>query len=238
MASGTTMQEPPRHSRRVEAWIYTVLNPLIESLRRELFFLEKGNLTWRSYSQHCEFIRPIAEYIDPNHLPNYEDFLADSLNSSFGPQFKNHDDSLSRAETTASEFYALLMQSDEFRRRVKVSFEEYELTAKSAPRYPGLEPVDKNLPQFVAEYLINRTDFLPSHYTMHVFWQDYKRRFESLVEEFEPYRDRLSFEAVEHAGVALRDLAAVVLRGAESHRQHLCVEYDIPFAPTHTNRPQ
>ncbi|MGH9432455.1 MAG: hypothetical protein ACRD3T_13020, partial [Terriglobia bacterium] len=61
---------PPPHSKRVEAWIYTVVNPLIESLRREAFLFEKGNLSWRWYSRRCEYIRPVVEYIDYEHRPN------------------------------------------------------------------------------------------------------------------------------------------------------------------------
>ena len=232
------MQEPPRHSRRVEAWIHTILNPLIESLRHELFFLEKGNLTWRNYSRHCEFIRPIVQHLDPVYLPNYEDFLADGLNVGFGPKFEAHDTSLSHAETTADEFYKHLMQSEDFKNRVRASLKEYELTAKSAPQYPSLGPEDKNLPQYVAEYLINRTDFLPSHYTMHMFWKEYKRRFESLVEDFQPFREAISFKVLDQARAALRDQTAALLREIESHRHRLSVAYDIPFAPTHANRTQ
>ncbi len=238
MASGTTMQEPPRHSRRVEAWIHTVLNPLIESLRREVFYLGKGNLTWRSYSRHCESIRPIVEYLELAYLPNYEDFLADVLNVGFAPKFEAHDARLSHAETTANDFYKHLMQSEDFQNRVRNSLKEYESAAKAIPRYPGLGPVDKNLPRFVAEFIINRTDFLPDGYTMHTFWEDSKRQFESLTEKTEAGRNSPSFQAVEQACGDLREHVVALLRDLESHRQRLSTDYDIPFAPSPSIRIQ
>jgi hypothetical protein len=36
---------PPQHSKRVQAWVYAIMNPLIENLRRENSLLDRGNLT-------------------------------------------------------------------------------------------------------------------------------------------------------------------------------------------------
>jgi hypothetical protein len=74
---------PPQHSKRVEAWVYAVLNPLIENLGREIFLLSKGNLSWRFYSRKCEYIHPTSDYIGISQRPNYEDFIADPLNQGF-----------------------------------------------------------------------------------------------------------------------------------------------------------
>src|SRR5438874_188584 len=98
--------QPPLRSRRVQAWVYTILNPLIESLRREVYLLKKGNLSWRWPSKKCEYIRPIVEYLDKSHLPNYEDFLADELNPEFKGHFDKHDQAVAELESAASQFFA------------------------------------------------------------------------------------------------------------------------------------
>jgi len=66
-----------KQSRRVAAWIYVVINPIIDSLQRELSFLNSGNLTWRSRTNQCELIKTIQEYVDPGQWPNYQVFLAE-----------------------------------------------------------------------------------------------------------------------------------------------------------------
>src|SRR5438270_10126280 len=116
---------PPAHSKRVQAWVYAILNPLIESLEREVFLLAKGNLSWRFYSKKCEYIRPISEYIEASQRPNYEDFLSDPLNPNFPGMFENHDRALSEVESKAAEFADNLMQDKEFQAEVNRSLEEY-----------------------------------------------------------------------------------------------------------------
>jgi len=71
---GSNVANPPTHSRHVEAWVWVILNPVMDGLRREVGLLSKGNLSWRSYSRKCEYIRHIREYIDAAQQPNYEDF--------------------------------------------------------------------------------------------------------------------------------------------------------------------
>lgn len=67
--------KPKKGSLRVESWVYSVINPLIESFNIEESFLKKKNWTWRYWSRSLEFIYPIKEYLDAHFWPNYEDFL-------------------------------------------------------------------------------------------------------------------------------------------------------------------
>jgi hypothetical protein len=72
-----TEAAPRRQSRRVAAWIYMVINPIIEALQREVSLLEAENLTWRSSSGRCEFIKIIQEYVDSRQWPNLYDYQAE-----------------------------------------------------------------------------------------------------------------------------------------------------------------
>ena len=233
MASNLTTLPPP-HSKRVEAWIYTVLNPLIESLRREVFLLEKGNLSWRWYSMKCEYLRPVAEYFDYAHQPNYEDFVGDALNPGFVDLFRQHDETVVRVESKAVEFYERLMRTNLFPDEVMKSLSEYEVAVAASPRSPSLAPMRDDLPKYVAEYLINKTGALPSHYITHAFWEGYQRHFLDLDQgSFASYKERESYKALEQASSELQQISNQLLGGLQSHRSYLCKTFDIPFAPFH-----
>jgi len=224
------VMQPPPHSKRVQAWVYAIMNPIIESLRREAFFLAKGNITWQSDTRRCEYIRPIREYFQYSQWPNYEDFVADALNPGFREKFEEHDRGLSKVESSAAEFADGLMRSDLFRKQVKDALERYQSTARTNPQYPYLNDVPEgSLARAMAALLVNRMDVLPPHYGTHKFWEVYKK-------DFEPYRDRPSFQAVTKATDALREDSSKVLLELENHRQSLCRTYDIPAAPIPTDK--
>src|SRR5713226_2826837 len=98
---------PKKQSRRVAAWIYVVINPVVDSLGRELELLNSGNLTWRSYSGRCEVIRTIQEYVDPLQWPNYYDFLSEHAGLKDG--FTIHDSRLERLSAVAKETFDWLL---------------------------------------------------------------------------------------------------------------------------------
>ncbi len=227
---------PPQHSRRVEAWVYAVLNPLIENLGREIFLLSKGNPSWRIYSRKCEYIHPICDYIGISQQPNYEDFIADPLNPGFQEKFEGHDRALAEVESSASRFSDGLIHSDVFLKQIKDSLGEYESTAHTNSVYPFIESMRESLPRAVAELLVNRIDVLPVYYMMQKFWEVYRRTFDLSAQEFEPYGQRQSFQTLLQARAALKDVADKLLHDLESHRRLLCRTYDIPAAPIPVDR--
>ncbi len=215
---------PPQHSKRVQAWVYAIMNPVIENLRREISLLDRGNLTWRFYSKKCEYIQPICEYIEVEQRPNYEDFTADQLNLGFKERFEEHDGMLAAVETSATQFAERLMQSNRFQKQVKDSLERYDSDALANRQYPDLTSMPGSLPRAIAENLVNRVDVLPHHYVTHEFWENFKN-------EFEPYLDEPSFQAVQQAAETLKGVSSKLMLALENHRQSLCRAYDIPAAP-------
>jgi len=228
-------EAPPPRSNRVQAWVYAILNPLIESLRRELQLLPRGNLSWRFYSRKCEYIRPIVEYIDGDQLPNLEDFLADRLNEGFASYFDVHDSNLSVLETSAAVFFDGLTHSRRFLNEVEKAFDEYKARSEGKPLYPDPALIERDLPKYVAEYLINKVELLPSHYMTHKFWEEFRNRFELSVAEFEPYGERESFQKFRQSVLTLNGISQELLGGLEQHRYGLCSTYDIPAAPLPVN---
>ena len=219
------VMSPPPHSKRVQAWVYAIMNPVIESLRREVSLLAKGNITWQGDTRRCEYIRTIREYFEYSQWPNYEDFVSDPLNASFNDKFEEHDRALSAVESSAAKFADHLMHFDVFQKQVKDSLEQYQSTAGSNAMYPYLHDSPAgSLSRGVAALLVNRIDVLPHHYGTHKFWELYKN-------EFERYHEFPSFQAVKKATDALKDVSGKLLPDIESHRQWLCRKYDIPAAP-------
>jgi hypothetical protein len=220
----------------VEAWVYAVLNPLIENLGREIFLLSKGNLSWRFYSRKCEYIHPTSDYIGISQRPNYEDFIADPLNQGFREKFEGHDRALTRLESSASRFSDGLMRSNLFLKQMKDSLEEYESNAGTNPLYPYNESMRESLPRAVAEFLVNRIDVLPDHFMTQKFWEEYRGKFDLSAQDFEAYGQRQSFQGLAEARAAHKDFSDKLLHDLVSHRQLLCRTYDIPAAPIPVNR--
>lgn len=216
---------PPQHSKRVQAWVYAIMNPVIEGLRREDFYLAKGNITWQSDTKRCEYIRPICEYIQYSQRPNYEDFMADPLNLGFKEKFEEHDRGLCAVELRATEFTDGLIHSDLFQKQVKDLLERYQSMARDNPQCPYLEDsTGGGLARGVAALIVNRITAQPHHYVTHRFWELYKNEFES-------YHEGPSFQPVKKAAEALKGVSNKLLLDLEDQRQSLCRTYDIPAAP-------
>ena len=227
--SPTTEVKPGKHSQRVAAWIYTVLNPLIEAMRTETHLLEKGNLSWRCHMRRFEHIRPIGEYIDAHYLPNFEDFLAD--NKQFADRFKSHDDVLARAEATANRFYDILIISTIFNAQVNQSFEQYNAKVDTSHPYsPSLDSMKDDLGKYVAENLVNNVDSLPTHYTIHKFWEMFGKKLREAMSDFDPYKERQSFDDLKQSIEKMRETAISLQQELESYRLRLCREFDLPAA--------
>jgi len=218
-------QAQPKESRRVESWVYAVLNPLIDAVSREVAFLEDGNLTWRNYSRHCEDIRPVVEYVEREQLPVYEDFLAGDQ-AGFKKRFDEHDRKLAATEAAAADAYRVLIQPEAFQEQVRQSLEEYE--SRVGTHKPGyrqsLLPMAEALPRAIAELLVNRADELPYDHSTQKFWQDYR-------EQFQRFRKDPAFGALNHAATAFRESSRALKDDLVGHRLNLCSSYDIPVAP-------
>jgi hypothetical protein len=216
---------PKKQVRRVAAWIYAVINPIISSLERELFFLDSGNLTWRPHTGRCEMIRTIQEYVDSTQWPNYQDFVAEHKTSRFVPAFEQHDSNLNEVNVLAQQRFDSILSSTQILDSVNAELEFYESQKASlGPQAPSLTNIRKDIPKTVAEYLINNAQNLPSHYVISAFWNFNGKNLLSIraLPEFQPLR-----RATEN----LRKTSAVVKQGLEDYRLSLSRSYDLPAAP-------
>src|SRR2546427_9279669 len=214
----------PRQSRRVAAWIYAVINPIVEGLEHELEFLKKGNLTWRSTTKRCEYIRTIQEYVDSRQWPNYKDFLNDSENTIFLKTFEPHDKDLANVNSGAAEVYGVLLSWTPFSEEVQRSLESYESRRASEPQLPSFNLVRKELVQVAAENVINFVQSLPQHYTYSSFWNHASR-------DLLTFRNLPHFSHFLEAQTHLHEISSALKGALEDHRLRLSRKYDVPAAP-------
>ncbi|HWZ43153.1 MAG TPA: hypothetical protein VNW97_06735 [Candidatus Saccharimonadales bacterium] len=230
--STTPETKPGRHSQRVAAWIYTVLNPLVDAIRNETRLLEKANISWRCHTRRSEYIRPIQEYIEAHYSPNLEDFLAE--NAEFVGKFEEHDNALRETEEQASKFYDILVGSSLFTGAVGEMLTEYESAIGPShpyiPNTPSLGSMKNDLPRYVAENLINNIATMPTHYTIHAFWERFGQVLRSRMPEFAGYKQRPSFQGLHTVMENLKQTSASLRKGLEEDRLRLCREFDLPAA--------
>jgi hypothetical protein len=217
--------KPGRGSERVKAWVYAILNPVIDSLRRETDLLKSGNLSWRAHSRRLEYIRPISELIEADQQPNLEDFLAE--HPTFGDRFGQHDSALAGLERATTEYVQGLLKASSFRERVNKYLEHYEAHLPFNPAYPDLLSRRDEIPEYVAEFIVNDSKSLPRHYAMYSFWKEYAEQFQDDFGGFtESAHDNVKGKTRELLGISEQ------LRiDLETLRLTLVREYDIPAAP-------
>jgi hypothetical protein len=216
---------PKKQFRRVAAWIYAVINPIIDSLQRELLLLDSGNLTWRPHTGRCAMIRTIQEYVDSTQWPNYQDLLAEHPAALYIEGFKRHDSDLKKLNTVAQELFNLLLSSSQFMVTVDGTLDAYESQKASlGPQAPSLTHTRKDVPKMVAEYVINNAQTLPSHYLISAFWNFASKNLIA-------FRNLPEFQPLHRSKNSLSEISAKLKQILESYRLSLSRDYDVPAAP-------
>ena len=220
-------QSTKKQSRRVAAWIYVVINPIIDALQRELSLLESGNLTWRARTRRCEMIKNIQEYVDSRQWPNYQDFLAEHPRSAFVSGFKQHDSNVEGLNNVAQILFDRMVSSSwpDFSKEFQNAVTSYEnQRASLGPRAQPLSDMGKDIPEEIAQHVINNVQSLPSHYIISPFWNEVGSNLLS-------FRNRPEFQPLHQAREKLLQHSTKLKQALESHRLTLSRRYDVPAAP-------
>ena len=216
---------PKTQPRRVAAWIYAVINPILESLQDEAALLESGNLTWRSSSNRCERIRNIQEYVDSKQWPNYFDFCAE--HEPFKKSFEKHDANLKSLNSVAKEWFNFQLSSKQFSIILLdahlVAYEKER--ASIGPQAPSFNNSRGDIPKVFAENIINNVGSLPAHYLYSPLWN-----FRSNVELL-GFRTNPEFTPLHNAIATQRQMSAALKAELEDYRLSLSRQFDVPAAP-------
>ena len=208
------------HPRRVAAWIYTVINPIVDSLERELSLLDSGDLGWTSRRRQSETIKTIQEYVDPTQWPNYKDFLAEHPKSTVRTGFKQHDLRLNELNMAASSVFDWMISARNFRDNFASAIDQYA----NALQGQQLRDSSNEFLKEAAQDVINNSRKLPSHYVMSAFWNFTGK--DLLI-----FREVPEFLPVLRAKETLTQVSARLSKILEAYRLSLSRNYDVPAAP-------
>lgn len=208
-----------RGSRRVAAWVYTVINPLIEALKVEKSFLKEKNWTWRYETKNLEFILPLEGYIDSASLPNFEGFL--KAYPEVERKRKKHEEFRVALSENCRIAFDYLIELKTFQDKVSSSCSTYG-------EYPGGTVSERDFAKLIAQYIVNHIKDLPGYYTTSKFWARYEH-------EFSQFRTGKEFEKLESAGKQLENNDEKLLARLKDLRSTLCKQYDVPDAPILTS---
>jgi hypothetical protein len=222
---GYTPARPTITFRRVAAWMYSVINPTIESLEREVTLLLVGNITWRYHTGQCELIRPIQEYVDPSQVPNLQDFAAEYADSPLMIGFREHDTSVAALNRAAQELFSTLVSSEMYVASVEATLDTYESQRGSlGPQAPILTHTRKEVPKLAAEYLINNAQSLPSHYLIAAYWNSFGK-------DLLARRSLPEFQSIHRSRERLAESSSSLKDSLERERLILSRRFDVPAAP-------
>ncbi len=205
---------------RTKAWIYSVINPLLDGLRIEASFLAKRNWTFRRYDRGLEFIRPSRGFVDYQSLPNWEDFT--TSNPHVQERLVRRDERREELRRACEAAFDYLVAIPGFKQKVSDSFDIFAAETPAGTTHlvqPNVKPHE-----VIAELVVNNVKELPDHYGLHRFWLRFR-------DELMPYRVGPAFEDADQAGLELKkannDLSGEFMKV----RSDLAAEYDIPWAP-------
>jgi hypothetical protein len=140
---------------RAQDWIDTVINPILDGIRRELRFLPMGPWRWPPNLRTFEFFLPTKEYVPHPYADNYDDFIEKHQGVREG--FDGHDSTLARFDTElAGAFDALSADQGAFKAEVDAS-----LTGRG---HYGVSEEDRD---WFISFVAGNFERLPDYYTGH-----------------------------------------------------------------------
>ena len=221
----TRAKETGLGRERVKAWVVTVINPILEGLHTELYYLLQKNWTWRFTTGGFDYMSPIAGYIDIRHHPNFEDFCR--KNPDIKKLIDEHDIALDNLARVLKSTCSFILKSEVFNQRFNETVFEYRNRGLE-PRHPwGAYPEEEG-PKIVAQYLINNIQELDSSYTTSVFWRECGLKLRAVLKD--PGVEPL-IENVQEKGTRVEKIAAQIEESLKALRSDYADRFGIPPIP-------
>ena len=223
---------PPRIGPRiVRAWFDTALNPMIESIERELALLEMKNWTYSFGARTLELVQPLKRRLQNANL---QQIL--HMNGSLSATLENHDASVEALTTAVKMLHAGLVTSSNF-----VEICDSLLTEKNLneldihePReiFGAYPPADRY--NLIAQYVVNHAGELPHHYSTAKFWNRNRGILLGCLNEITNVQDL--HEAAIRAAQQLIDVSKALEKHLNRFRQQLSLQFDVPIIPSHRKK--
>lgn len=226
-AKKNARKESEPRSLRIMAWIYAVINPVIEALRIEVRQLGKKRWHWNAIQKRLEYVHPLSRYVRPGQEPNLEDFTH-VYRKDIGEQFTKHDKLVEGLGESVQRLFDEVHAAPEFSTAFERAAQEYTDEKGDDAAFGAFEFGVESAKKFVVQYVINDEDRIPDGYAEADFWNRYRTRFRDVVR-----LERLQKlgKAAKKESRALTSLSDEVVSRLMHMRSDLCEQFDIPPAP-------
>lgn len=214
----------PVKKQLATAFLVSVINPILQGLETEQYFLAKKNWTWRYTTGALESIWSISAYVDIRYLPNYEAFRRTYSNTS--RLIDSHDTAvflltalMNRSYNELRSYTGLQSLMEEARKSFEASGGDYESAFGAVPA--------EHRGSLVIEYLLNNiTD--PQGECMAPFWRHACPLFRAGLE---PCGLSAKLSQIAKTGKALEDACGEVKNSLDLIRRFYTKRYGIPPVP-------
>ncbi len=213
-----TSSRKRKGSQRVKAWVYSVINPLLEALQGENTLLATENITWRYHTQRMEFMLPTREHIQPSARPNYDDLLRGYADVK--PQMEQRNLKLEVLSRVAVGCWEHLTKYDLLKPIVEGLLRQWK---EEGNPYPGGAVPEEEFWLLIAEHVMNNAQELPYHYTNRAFWSRFRQNLLA-------WRIADPFSKLEKSVADLVKSNETLVDRLDRARSSLCEEYNIPAA--------
>lgn len=219
MAKRSATSARRKGSERVKAWIYSVVNPLMETLRAEIIALSKKSITWRYSASEMEFISPTRDLVQPSARPNYDDLLRGY--PAVRPPMENRDRNVESLQQAAAECWKHITQYSGLQQMVGSLLKQWR---DEGNPYPGGAIPEEEFWLLIAEHIVNNAAEMPFYYTSKPFWSRFGGSFLAL-------RIGSPFSQLDKSITSLKKSDETLIQVLDQTRANLCEQYDIPAAP-------
>ena len=226
--SGSASVELPLRfgPRIVRAWFDTVINPLVRSLESELALLRRQNWTFSFRTGKCDLIRQLRAYLESEAWANLDQIL--EIDPPLEANTTHHDQSVEILRDAVAALHRRLAANPEFR-----SLCDSLLTTEKLQELDVKNPTDifgayseSDRYDLLAQYVVNNTGELSSHYTTAKFWN---RNREMLLQSMNVPGINNHSESALQAGDQLSRVASALLGQLRNFRDELSLRYDVPL---------
>lgn len=207
---------------RIESFVYLVINPLIKSLEDEIKSLKNGNLMFKNQNNtDCDpkqqysanYFCPINKYII-KYKNIYEHYIKSFPNHAL--EFTIHDELLKKAESMATECFAILYKSSDFVKFISGNFEEYNILK--------FLPYEAKVHEFIIENIINEIKQVSPYNIDYEFWNKFGCYFRDQAYSIA----KNEFQKLKEAKIELLKHSERLLKNLKDQSYELCESYDIP----------
>jgi len=210
--------------RIVRAWFDTVINPLLSSLRVEKEYLVKRDWTWQFKPERLESARPIYSMVSVED--NLEQFL--EFYPHLNKTINDYEDKRENLFINCKKLHQVLTASPEFLEVFqKATTKEFisEFNMGSLSNIFGAYS-SKYYPDVLAQYIVNHTDNLSSHYSTWRLWEKSKNEFLAVLDS---NGVSIQHKKTNRAGQALLSTVEQLIKQLKEIREELSLGHDMPY---------